>query len=233
MADVKSRVMIRVGSDTPRVHKFLLEIGPRLLGKIGPFHIKQDLVLTPEWPETFKMLQAMGHQILWDQRMNDVQNTMCAGAVALAEMRVWGFSLSSRCLVERVLGKVARLKNQSKLFLNYQGEFQSSWNDLGVDGLICDRPETFPQPRYFWSGILIALASICGRDDQFFPSDLISGGADFVSIDLWDFMGVDESIVVQIDRLNDQIEKIFQEKTLATRALDKGCDTTEGGHCFM
>ncbi len=210
MADVKSRIMVRIDSTTNKRVNFA-EAVTSLEGQVDLVHVKLDLLLAHWWSLQQSALTKMGYKFFFDIHLNDVGNTVNKALAALKEIKAWGFSVTSflshdscRMLVDN--------KGEAKIFVAQSAaSFGSNFDrhtDLPIDGVICAGSE-LAAARQTCNKLVIAEASLYDMG-HLFPATLIGRGADFVSIDLQDFCIGPSVALKEVEALNGAIEEALE-----------------------
>lgn len=199
-----SRVMLRITSDDDPV--VVCEVASQLVGQVGPLHIKQDVVLKKWWWSLFLRLKEMGHQIFWDQRMGDVDETLFRGSKAFAELGVWGFSINSFQLTSRAIEAVVKSKGEARLFVTYSPNSDYvGWSRRGVQGVVLD--EWFGGHDLISDTLPHIVISSLHDTGSLFPAALIGPGVEYVSVSIQDFLSGPAGFVSEIQKLNGAIEE--------------------------
>lgn len=201
----QNALMIRINSDLSETS--ILTLGEAVKGKVGPFHVKQDLFLTPHWWRTFARLKKMGHDVFWDQRIFDVPNTVCCAAAALGELGVWGFSVSSDLppKTRRSVYNCRGFDRRPELFV-CNPNTTTGFSD--TNGLLYDSKDIGNARDHFPSGIIIASIDF-DYDNYEEPARLISAGADYVSIGIDQHFSSDGPFGARhVDEMNKKIARM-------------------------
>ncbi|MBP9855873.1 MAG: hypothetical protein KBC48_00990 [Candidatus Pacebacteria bacterium] len=210
MADVKSRVMLRIDSTTKKCPNFREEIAI-LKKQVDIVHVKLDLLISPSWSLRQLALEKMEYKFFFDIHLNDVGNTVNKALAALKETKAWGFSVTS-FLSHRDCQNLIADKSEIKLFVAQSAaSFGSNFGrhtDLPIDGVICAGSE-LAAARQACNKLVITEASLHDTGDLF-PATLIGRGADFVSIDMEEFRTSPSGSFKEAAALNGAIEEALE-----------------------